>query len=153
MILNSEQILWTHLWQNNFKQEEIERTLARVKKELTEKQITLTNLFNFWLKEKDPNWKPLDQIRPSSAIKTYKILKDSELFTNKIDTSLLRGVLENVGIFVPFEEFETMLSAFKLSKRKYITYPEFLKVFAQTHYPQPFVRTTHLEKADSFSPK
>ena len=66
---------------------------------------------------------------------------------------MLRGVLENVGIFVPFEEYEVMLSAFKISKKKYITYPEFLKVFAQTHYPQPFIRTTHLEQTEGFSSK
>lgn len=58
-----------------------------------------------------------------------------------------------MGIFIPFEEYDIMLSAFKLYKKKYITYPEFLKVFAQTHYPQPFIRTTHLDKQENISSK
>lgn len=57
----------------------------------------------------------------------------------------MRSVLESLGIFIPFEQYDTMLNAFKLSQKKYITYSEFLKVFMKTHYPQPFVRSTHLE--------
>ena len=63
----------------NSKNCEIIRTLSRIKKELTEKQITLTNLFNICLQEKDPYCKPLCQIRPSSAVNTINDDKHNEL--------------------------------------------------------------------------
>lgn len=64
---------------------------------------------------------------------------------SKIDTITMREVLQSVGIFVPYEEYQIMLNAFKLTPKSYLSYQEFLSVFARTHYPQPFVRKTHLE--------
>lgn len=127
-------------------EEKIIKLLARIKKELTEKQITLTQFFNLCLKYKNPNSKMLEQSRPSSAINAFdKARQNSESSVCKIDSHLMRDVFQTISIFIPFEEYQVMLNTFKLTKKRYISYEEFLKVFTKTHYPQPFVRSTHIE--------
>ena len=136
------------------KQSDITRILSRIKKELTENQVTLTNLFNMCLKLKNPKAKPCSQIRPKSAINRFK--RDSgddnpDIMKSKIDSGIMRQVLEKIGIFIPVEEFENMLSAFRLDKHKQIAYPDFIRVFVKTDYPQPFTRPPHIEAKEEYA--
>lgn len=101
--------------------------------------------------ERNPQSKPCSQVRPSSAINRKTNDKEqNEILNRKIDVGILRHVLEKLGIFIPVEQFETMLNAFKVVKNKFISYPDFIRVFVKTDYPQPFMRTTHLEKNEDY---
>lgn len=118
-------------------------------KELTESEITLTDLFNMCLRYNNPYSKPWEQVRPSSAINTFRFDKAKRAILNrKIEAQSMKLVLESVGIVVPYDQFERLLNAFHLKRKHQLSYQEFIKVFAETHYPQPFVRSTHLEPTE-----
>ena len=120
-------------------------------KELTEKQVTLTNLFNICMKFKDPKCKPWAQVRPSSAINRFRAASEAQdMMNRKIEPSILKQVLQKLGIFIPVEEFEIILNAFKMVKNKYISYPDFIRVFVKTDYPQPFTRKNHAEVIEDY---
>ena len=117
----------------------------RIKKELTEKSHTLTDFFNLCLKFKNPWIKLIERSRPSSAVHSPPGQKDWDLKKKKIDSTLMREVFQSIGIFIPYDQYQIMLSTFQLIKKRYISYEEFMRVFAKTHYPHPFVRKTHCE--------
>lgn len=64
----------------------------------------------------------------------------------------MREVFQTIGIFIPYEQYQVMLSTFELTKKRYITYDEFIRVFSLTHYPAPFVRKTHMEPNKGVTP-
>lgn len=118
----------------------------RIKKELTEKSHTLTDFFNLCLKFKNPKTKLVERSRPSSAVYSPTGKKEGELMKgNKIDSTLMREVFQSIGIFIPYDQYQVLLNTFQLTKKRYISYEEFIRVFAKTFYPHPFVRKTHCQ--------